>query len=538
MEPEIDFDTPPSELEPDGKIDPYDIVFDPDIYPRDKPDPDIIARYAELMDEGHEFPPVRLEKGSYRVLDGWHTASGAKKIGKDVEYVLVDTENRSPLLLSARFNSKHGDPLDMGERKNIARKLVGGEDFDGDFDSIASQLGVLPSRVKQWTEDIRDSKEMAEREKIEKELQAGTPIVEICRNSDKSVEEIEQIEEEMDDDLEPVKSIEQERRRETESAEEKWDEVGEEEASGSEKDYGLKCPYCGGARFRLVDEGGTRVIQVDERGDGRIDSVDEGGVDEGYFVSCAMCGEDLASHRDQLSETDVDFYSQLIKRTEELAVADEDEDVEKETTSNTEPVDKAEEEDGDSEPDEENSPGVTDEDLYAEYGLVPNGTNGWASGVEAMLNLMYHFTEPGDLILDLFSEDKKLLDLGQQASRQVISYDRSPERDEVRQWNGSQFEEDVVEADTQYDFVFWDRRFIDDDDARRLLDKLKHVSDQVALLSDPKFYNLCELEDALGDWGIEHRIFVMDSKRRKAEFRGDIEEGFFKELLIINKEGV
>src|SRR4029453_15789101 len=49
------------------------LVCDPAIWPRLARSPERIAQLANLLEEGIQLPPVKVERQSRRVLGGWHT---------------------------------------------------------------------------------------------------------------------------------------------------------------------------------------------------------------------------------------------------------------------------------------------------------------------------------------------------------------------------------------------------------------------------------------------------------------------------------
>ena len=48
------------------------VVYDGSIYPRSKPSSSIIDEYADSLMGGAKFPPIVLESGTNRLLDGYH----------------------------------------------------------------------------------------------------------------------------------------------------------------------------------------------------------------------------------------------------------------------------------------------------------------------------------------------------------------------------------------------------------------------------------------------------------------------------------
>jgi ParB-like chromosome segregation protein Spo0J len=68
------------------------VVWDPSVYPRAKWSTSTIERYVDALNANAVFPPLTLEKGTNRLLDGKHRLEADKKAGRtevDVEFVDV-----------------------------------------------------------------------------------------------------------------------------------------------------------------------------------------------------------------------------------------------------------------------------------------------------------------------------------------------------------------------------------------------------------------------------------------------------------------
>jgi len=72
----MSYDSPvPSQVQIDK------ILWDPSIYPRAKWSTATIERYADAMMAGEVFPPMVVERDTFRLLDGKHRIEAYKKAG-------------------------------------------------------------------------------------------------------------------------------------------------------------------------------------------------------------------------------------------------------------------------------------------------------------------------------------------------------------------------------------------------------------------------------------------------------------------------
>src|SRR5690606_22752021 len=90
-----------------------EVVLDKSIYPRTQGDAATVQRYAEAMGDGAEFPPIVLETGTKRLIDGWHRLHAAQQLGwttiqADWHTIPADTD---PRLYAASLSAKHGLPI-------------------------------------------------------------------------------------------------------------------------------------------------------------------------------------------------------------------------------------------------------------------------------------------------------------------------------------------------------------------------------------------------------------------------------------------
>lgn len=94
------------------------VVIDWNLYPRGEAGihPFQISRYATAMRNGDVFPPIILEKGTNRCIDGvnrWTTHVKVYGIDSDIECEFRTYKDDGEALVDAvRLNAKHGTPLD------------------------------------------------------------------------------------------------------------------------------------------------------------------------------------------------------------------------------------------------------------------------------------------------------------------------------------------------------------------------------------------------------------------------------------------
>jgi len=147
-----------------------DIVWEPSIYPRDKWNTGTIEQYADVLKAGKEFPPIVLEKGTLRLLDGKHRTEAHKLYAAwyaekpegeewseptaEIEAELHEIpEGIPPKLYAASLSAKHGDRIKPAERKAIAREIYE-ENPDFTLAVLAEYLGVSSYSSHSYVSDI------------------------------------------------------------------------------------------------------------------------------------------------------------------------------------------------------------------------------------------------------------------------------------------------------------------------------------------------------------------------------------------------
>lgn len=91
------------------------LVMDFNIYPRHRVDPYHVRGMVETLRSGATLPPIRVDRASKRVVDGFHRVEAYRQLSGDTAKVpaaLVSYKTEADLLADAvRLNAAHGRPL-------------------------------------------------------------------------------------------------------------------------------------------------------------------------------------------------------------------------------------------------------------------------------------------------------------------------------------------------------------------------------------------------------------------------------------------
>lgn len=151
------------------------IVWDPSIYPRAKWSTATVDRYVDALEAGDQFPPMVVEAGTRRLLDGKHRQLAYLKAelliedqpingfkvfvpapGKSVPVeARTVPDGMSVKLFAATLSARHGDRMSNADLKALAR-----EEFEADPKLTAAgwgrHLGLPERSVRRWVSDIID----------------------------------------------------------------------------------------------------------------------------------------------------------------------------------------------------------------------------------------------------------------------------------------------------------------------------------------------------------------------------------------------
>ncbi|MBX6749995.1 MAG: DUF4326 domain-containing protein [Micromonosporaceae bacterium] len=133
------------------------VVFDESIYPRAEWSQTTVNRYVEALEAGDRFPPIILEDGTNRLLDGMHRARAHQQAGREtieVEYHQIPT-GVPPKVYAASLSAKHGDRISGEDLREIARE-VARENPDFNLVTLAKYFGVTRQTVSRWVSDITE----------------------------------------------------------------------------------------------------------------------------------------------------------------------------------------------------------------------------------------------------------------------------------------------------------------------------------------------------------------------------------------------
>lgn len=108
-------------VEREGFIDPADVVFREEWYPREKPSTRTIERYADALRGGVILPPIALDVVGNVLLDGYHRWKAHIEIGSlaiPAQWIVLHDIPR--ILYAASQNVGHGDRVKSKEEEDIA----------------------------------------------------------------------------------------------------------------------------------------------------------------------------------------------------------------------------------------------------------------------------------------------------------------------------------------------------------------------------------------------------------------------------------
>jgi DNA methylase len=166
------------------------LTFDTTIYPREQWKTATVERYVDCLKRGDQFPPLIVEEGTTRLLDGVHRWKAYLKYhdlyqGRVTSPPLVATEYDQqdawaapvvqipvhyhqipagipPKLYAAALSVTHGDRIDTAERKRLAREIY---EANPDFrlEDLEAYLHISKSTAGEYVADIRARRKEAQK---------------------------------------------------------------------------------------------------------------------------------------------------------------------------------------------------------------------------------------------------------------------------------------------------------------------------------------------------------------------------------------
>jgi DNA modification methylase len=126
-----------------------DVVFRNDLYPRIKPNQELINRYSLSVDY---LPPIKVNQNSI-LIDGFHRWKAHELAGmKEIKSEIIETKSEQEIKkLAYQYNSNHGLQLSNDEKKRFAVEMAASMSIE----ELSSVLSVSKRTIGQWTEARR-----------------------------------------------------------------------------------------------------------------------------------------------------------------------------------------------------------------------------------------------------------------------------------------------------------------------------------------------------------------------------------------------
>lgn len=100
-----------------------------------------------LAESQADLPPIIVQRGTNRVVDGVHRVRAALLRGeRTVRARWFDGDDASAFVLAVRLNVRHGLPLSLADRKAAGTRILG-EQEDWSNRAIASAVGLSPKTI-------------------------------------------------------------------------------------------------------------------------------------------------------------------------------------------------------------------------------------------------------------------------------------------------------------------------------------------------------------------------------------------------------
>jgi len=111
------------------------LVLDYNLYPRNAINSERVSQYADAMRAGSMFPPIRIERGTNRIVDGFKRYTASRRLGlEDINAEVYEFDDEAEVFYYAlAWNAAHGEPLDtfdisrcilIGEKLGLTRERI------------------------------------------------------------------------------------------------------------------------------------------------------------------------------------------------------------------------------------------------------------------------------------------------------------------------------------------------------------------------------------------------------------------------------
>lgn len=136
-----------------------DLVLMPELSPRKGLAEETVIRYMESFES---LPPVRVQRGSNVLVDGYHRVEAAVRLG--LEHVPVDEEpipDDELKMVAGLANTQHGQPLTRQERNSLAVALV--RNYGKLREEVGQLLGMSASAVTLAVREHQFNEQLSEK---------------------------------------------------------------------------------------------------------------------------------------------------------------------------------------------------------------------------------------------------------------------------------------------------------------------------------------------------------------------------------------
>lgn len=107
-----------------------------------------------LAEAQGDLPPIVVQRGTNRVVDGVHRVRAARLRGEPaIRARWFDGDNASAFVLAVRLNVRHGLPLSLADRKAAGARILC-EQEDWSNRAIASAVGLSPKTIAALREEV------------------------------------------------------------------------------------------------------------------------------------------------------------------------------------------------------------------------------------------------------------------------------------------------------------------------------------------------------------------------------------------------
>jgi hypothetical protein len=132
------------------------LVFDTSVYPRPAVNEFVIARMLTALQAGAVFPPITIETGTHRVVDGWHRIEMFRRADhSEIEAVEKAYLSEPDLFIDAvRLNIEHGQPLTNYDIRNAIARL---QELGCSREQIGDAVRMPLERVDEITKGFAQS---------------------------------------------------------------------------------------------------------------------------------------------------------------------------------------------------------------------------------------------------------------------------------------------------------------------------------------------------------------------------------------------